>query len=113
MKIETKKWVDKKRKRENKNKNWKKCLGCGLWNCFMQLWYEQRLKLNYIRSLKFISLIKIYFVQVYIIIIIIIYLFIFIIQQLGDGGFKPWISLLEITGSVSWAIRLFTQLEVF
>ena len=27
--------------------------------------------------------------------------------------FKPCISLLEIIGSVSWAIRLFTQLEVF
>ena len=53
-------------------KKWKKCLGCGLWNCFMQLWYKQRLKQNYIRSLIFISLIKIYFVQVYIIKFIII-----------------------------------------
>ena len=60
-------------KKERKIKmNWKKCLGCGLWNCFMQLWYEQRLKQNYIRSLIFISLIKIYFVQVYIIKFIII-----------------------------------------
>ena len=94
---------DKKEKKIKKK--WKKCLGCELWNCFMQLWYEQTLKQNYIRSLIFISLIKIYFVQVYIIII----KFINIFYNSIVGKWRIWI-LIE---SVSWVIDSLLNLMFF